>query len=458
MARTILKKLYEEQSKAHISDLVHQFRNAKCKKDENVRTHFEHLTDIREQLASMGKVVDDKDYTDTLLASLPALYNYVVSSISTSARLGSTKLTADIFEQFIINEYDRRRLVGKDSDSWDEALSAADSSKKSGGKDKDKDKDKRKPTECFNCHMLGHRRSKCWAKGRGDEGGRPKKPPGAKDSAAQASDKKEDIEAWAAMVLPGAPTEVAAAAGKACVQAGPGTTTELFDSGALRHMLPFRNCFMNYKEIKPRPIQAADKWIFHTVGLGDLKIEVPNGTSFTPIILKDVFHAPDMGLTIVSINCIARAGYSVKFKGKFCIIQDKAGARVGLIPANQNRLYKVDSIYVATLSEEHVDLAMLHRRLAHIAPDAVRKLVSYGAIEGIKLIDDGSPPICDACKQVKATRKPIRKERKAPLANTFGGEIHSNLWGPAPVHSLGGQSYYATFIDDHTRYMKLTPL
>ena len=190
-AWTILKKLYEERSKAHISDLVRQFWNTECKEDENVRTHFEHLADIRKQLASMGKVVNDEDYTDTLLALLPALYNYVVYSISASVRLGSTKLTADIFEQFIIDEYDRRWLAGKDSDSRDKALSAADSSKKSGGKDKDK----MKPTECFNCYRLGHCRLKCWAKGGGDEEGRPKKPLGAKDSVAQASDKKDDIEA-----------------------------------------------------------------------------------------------------------------------------------------------------------------------------------------------------------------------------------------------------------------------
>ena len=188
----------------------------------------------------------------------------------------------------------------------------------------------------------------------------PKKPPGAKDSVAQASNKREDIEAWAAMVLPGAPTEVAAAAGKARTQVEPGTTTELFDSGASRHMSPFWSRFMNYKEIKPCPIQVADKRIFHAVGLGDLKIEVPKGMSFTPIILKDVFHAPDMGLTIVSINCITRAGYSVEFKGEYCTIRDKAGAQVGSIPANQNGLYKVNSVYAATPLEEHVDLATLH--------------------------------------------------------------------------------------------------
>ena len=96
-------------------------------------------------------------------------------------------------------------------------------------------------------------------------------------------------------------------------------------------------------------------------------------------------------------------------------------------PANQNGLYKVDSVYMATPSEERVDLATLHRRLAHIAPDAVWKLVSCGAIEGIKLIDDGSPLICNVCEQAKAMWKLIRKEREAPLTNTFGGEIHSDL-------------------------------
>ena len=64
--------------------------------------------------------------------------------------------------------------------------------------------------------------------------------------------------------------------------------------------------------------------MFYVIGLGDLKIEVPNGMSPTSIILKDMFHAPDMGLTIVSINHITKAGYTVEFKDEFCVIHDKA--------------------------------------------------------------------------------------------------------------------------------------
>jgi len=57
-------------------------------------------------------------------------------------------------------------------------------------------------------------------------------------------------------------------------------------------------------------ITTADKRIFHAVGTGDLRIEVPNGESSTPIIHKDVLHAPDMGITIVAINRITKAGYT----------------------------------------------------------------------------------------------------------------------------------------------------
>jgi hypothetical protein len=61
---------------------------------------------------------------------------------------------------------------------------------------------------------------------------------------------------------------------------------------------------MDRNTIPPCPITATDKRIFYAVGMGDLRIRVPNGESSTPIVLKDVLHAPDMGITIVSISQI----------------------------------------------------------------------------------------------------------------------------------------------------------
>ena len=33
---------------------------------------------------------------------------------------------------------------------------------------------------------------------------------------------------------------------------------------------------------------------------------------------------------------------------------------------------------------------------------------------------------------------------------SFSAEVHTDLWGPSPVMSVGGWKYYVTFIDDHT--------
>jgi hypothetical protein len=41
----------------------------------------------------------------------------------------------------------------------------------------------------------------------------------------------------------------------------------------------------------------------------------------------------------------------------------------------------------------------------------------------------------------------------APQADSFGAEIHSDIWGPSPVQSIGGRNYYVTFTDDYLHYM-----
>ncbi len=87
--------------------------------------------------------------------------------------------------------------------------------------------------------------------------------------------------------------------------------------------------------------------------------------------------------------------------------------------------------------------------------DTIRSLVRNNAVTGLHIIDDGSPFFCESCEYAKATRKTIRKERTAPLASAFGEEIHTDLWGPSPLLSLGSHKYYVTFTNDHTRYTQL---
>jgi len=442
---TILKQIYKEKTRALAVDLMQRFRNTRCGENDSICTRFENLCNLQEQLARMGKLISDKDYTDILLASLPPSYDSSCSSISNSAHLGSQVLTADVFEGLILDEFTRCELKKPSSSSKDEAFGA------------DTPRSKK---QCSNCNKHGHVKANCWAKGGGKEGQGPRRNKDkdkSKDTLATAEE--VPLDAWATIeeIEDSADkdwVETAAAAGSTLAQPGRThrTTTELYDSGALWHMSPFCERFLNYKAIKPHAILAANKQAFYAVGTGDLRIEVPNGKSSTPILLKDILHAPEMGLTIVSINQITKAGYSVIFEASTCKIKCPNGTVIGTIPVTANSLYKVEHAYAASIALERITLLMLHQHLVHIAPDTLCTLVSRGAVEGIELIDNQAPLICNSCEHGKSTHKVIQKERQAPLARAFGDEVHTDVWGPSPMLSLGKRKYYITFTDDSTRY------
>lgn len=141
-----------------------------------------------------------------------------------------------------------------------------------------------------------------------------------------------------------APVSSFAGAVLAGTEATRNAESELYDSGASRHMTPFRHRLINFTPITSRPITAADKRVFHATGKGDMRIEVPNGNTTTTILLKDVLYAPDMGITIVSISRIASAGYAALFRANFCRIFDSKQRRIGHVPVTSNGLYRVDHV------------------------------------------------------------------------------------------------------------------
>ena len=441
-----LKKIFEGRTRNLLIDLGRKLQNTRCGDDDDVRVHFESLANFREQLAAMGQSISDEEYVNTLMGSLPASYDPNISMITTNADMNASAITPATVIRIITDEYDKRTLrKSKSKTSQDEAFAA----------DAQKIKRKKKSdVECFNCHKKGHMKSDCWAKGGGKEGQWPKKKGNAKDSAATAAEKTQDIEAWAAIEeaeeSPASTTEESV--NSITVE------TELYDSGASSHMSPFQDKFVTYQVIPPRPIMSADKRVFYAKGVGDLRINVPNGDVLTPVVLKNTLHAPQIGLTVVSIGKIAQAGYSVSFDNNQCKIRNGRDKVIGNIPATMGGLYKVEHALMAGAALEQVNIHTLHRRLGHVSFDTIRSLVNTNAVTGLHIIDEGKPFFCSSCEYAKATRKIIRSERTAPQAPAFGDEIHSDVWGPSPLESKGGRKYYISFTDDHSRYTHLALL
>src|SRR5580692_7405745 len=50
-----LKRMYKERTKILMVEMMRHFRNKHCNNSESVRTHFEELSQLHEQLAAMGK-------------------------------------------------------------------------------------------------------------------------------------------------------------------------------------------------------------------------------------------------------------------------------------------------------------------------------------------------------------------------------------------------------------------
>src|SRR5258707_4700546 len=228
-------------------------------------------------------------------------------------------------------------------------------------------------------------------------------------------------------------------------------------------MSPHCKHFITYETIPACPIIAANNKVFHAIGMGDLEVELPNSNKSSKVLLKDVLHAPDMTLTIVSISHIMKASYNVKFDKdeQVCwICKKKNGPIIGCIPVGVNNLFKVKHALSASTTglAQSVDILMLHQRLGHISVNAIHAFIHAGSIIGLQLIDNFPYFICDSCEYAKTTHKPIHKERSEPQAQSFRDKVHTNVWGPSPTHSLGGRCYYVTFMDDCTHYTKLDVL
>ena len=104
------------------------------------------------------------------------------------------------------------------------------------------------------------------------------------------------------------------------------------DSGASRHYCPDRAKFENYRPINGRNITTADGRTLKAVGMGDVRIELPNGSKRTKALLKDAIYAPDMAFTLISISRLDEAECFVGFHKGMCTIKDPAGHTMATIP------------------------------------------------------------------------------------------------------------------------------
>ena len=200
-----------------------------------------------------------------------------------------------------------------------------------------------------------------------------------------------------------------------------------------------------------------NKQMFSTIGKGDLIVDIPNNGSTTQFWLQEVLYSPEVAYTLVSVGHLDEDGFLVTFGGRKCTIQDGNREVIGVVQKMVTRIYKVEHENIAGVMEERLTLESFHRHMGHISLETARKLVQDKMVTRVRLeyMPYGRPFFCTSCVYAKATQKPVGKMREGERADVFGGEVHSDVWGLAPVESKGGKRYYVTFIDDKSCLMTL---
>jgi transposase InsO family protein len=462
---------HQDKAQLIVVELRTRLQNEKCPDKGSMRDHLSKLRQMREDLALMGETVTDENFRTIILASLPLSYDNFLTSITN--QFSPTPLTVQVpertingvvvpaFDTVIVppkispdrliellgQEADRRSLrdgSAKKKESNEVAL--ATSSDSTGTKKKDKSK-----VKCFNCKRTGHYQRDCFAKGGGKEGQWPKRKGEKTEKAATAkSDDEED--GWATILDGDSPSK-----GNRTAPADVRDDVEIYDSGASRHMSPYRSKFINFSEIPPKKIRTADRHTFLATGKGDMYIMVPKGKTETKVLLRDVLYSPEMSATLVSIGRIVAAKHTVLFRGATLQILNSADKVVGEIP-KLNGLYCVNhgpcegEEKAQVAGNVSVSIDLLHRKMGHISYEAARTLIRQKMITGVDLDEVDPLGPCESCEYAKTTRKPIQKTRTEPRAKSYGDEVHSDLWGPSPVRSIGGRRYYVTYTDGCTRW------
>ena len=172
-------------------------------------------------------------------------------------------------------------------------------------------------------------------------------------------------------------------------------------------------------------------------------------------------YAPRMGITLISISRVAGAGSTVVFTGNICRIYLKDREVISEIKV-KGGLYRVLTkgtkayVYTATPNNEEVlSIDELHRCLGHVSHDRAKLLANKRLVQGVTLEPGTEAVTCESCEWAKGQRKKVSKIREDERCKAVGDEIHSDLWGKAPIESLNRKLYYVTFTDDYSRYTKI---
>ena len=154
-----------------------------------------------------------------------------------------------------------------------------------------------------------------------------------------------------------------------------------------------------------------------------------------------------MKRSLISLGVLERKGCS--FGSSDGVMVLRMGGETILQAQRKGSLY-----YLSATVIKHGEVNLIkvesvkcwHQRLGHPTFGSIDQLVKRKVISSYGKKNDQTCEECILAKSKKLSYTKGKHTSSAPL-----DYAHSDLWGPAPVNSLGGGRYYMSIIDEYSR-------
>jgi hypothetical protein len=368
-------------------------------------------------------------------------------------KFSGTAMTSSQLIQ-LVHEEANLRPPEKNTDTAAENAAMVASKGGKGGKREKKKVDKSKKCANLNCLKVGHLAKDCFGKGGGREGQVPwqkKRKTSTMDTATLVITITADEEA----TLPVAPPE----------------PPIIIDCRASKHFSSDCVKFITWTDIvPPEPIKSTDGQILLATGQGDMLVLLPMGDNAQPtqVTLTNTYYSAQMAYTLISISQMDLKGFSTHLENRTCILcTPKPEARViARIPLARG-LYRItnDQSSLTNNPNHHCNpnhsaypatniltITKFHRLMGHVNHNNLRKMVHDGQVTGVELNMDLKPEFCETCIKAKALWKPfpIPKHLSKDKIVAYSSKVSSDVWGPAQVKLLGGNSYSNSYLNHYS--------
>ncbi|CAK9800955.1 Retrovirus-related Pol polyprotein from transposon TNT 1-94 [Anthophora plagiata] len=459
-AREVWMKLadvYESKGPAKTACLLETLLFTKMHEGEDMSEHLSKYFDIIDKLKGLSVNIDGSLLTVLLLHSIPNSYENFRCAIKARDELP----TPQMLKIKLLEEANSRKANGQDygtsqayytrNEKHSKVLRGKKENKEAYSKQEDEryqnphtlnNKTYKHNYKCNYCNKKGHKASDCFRKAadRRQANGST-----ATNQAMLCTDQK--VSESFSMNVNHAEEAIAATSNEEAFA----KECWCIDSGATSHMCHEVSSFTNLKPATNQIVRLATNVTTLAKGIGTVPVV---NQKFT-LQLQDTLHVPELKTNLISVPKVVDSGRQVLFTKTQARVINPDGVTIA-VANREGNLFVMRSMAHSTAlaSQDNDEILEWHRRLGHLNETDLRKLKEKDMVRGLTLSQKDRLPTCEICIENKQSATPFPKvsnRRSKELVH----RIHSDLCGPMRVKSVGGAAYFATFIDDASRWVKV---